>query len=81
MARSIVLDTGPLGRITHPRPNKEIAAWLWQVLVSGNIVIIPEISDYELRRNLLTEELGESIRRLDQLKEALTYLPLTTPTI
>ena len=78
MTRPIILDTGPLGRIAHPRPNKEIATWFRQVLASGNVVMIPEIADYELRRNLLAEELDESIRRLDELKKVLTYLPLTT---
>ncbi len=78
MTRPIILDTGPLGMIAHPRPNKDIAAWFQQVLEAGNTVIIPEIADYELRRNLLVEELDESIRRLDELKKVLTYLPLTT---
>lgn len=41
-------------------------------------VIIPEITDYELRRNLLLEGLSESVHRLDELKAVLTYLPLTT---
>jgi predicted nucleic acid-binding protein len=41
-------------------------------------VIIPEITDYELRRNLLLEGLFESVRRLDQLKAVLAYLPLST---
>lgn len=41
-------------------------------------VIIPEITDFELRRNLLLEGLVESVRRLDELKAVLTYLPLST---
>ena len=38
----------------------------------------PEIADYELRRNLILEGLMDSVRRLDQLKAVLTYLPLST---
>jgi len=41
-------------------------------------VIIPEITDFEVRRNLLLEGLMESVQRLDQLKAVLTYLPLST---
>jgi predicted nucleic acid-binding protein len=41
-------------------------------------VIIPEITDFEVRRNLLLEGLLESVQRLDELKALLTYLPLST---
>jgi hypothetical protein len=40
--------------------------------------MIPEIADYEVRRELLRARREVGIRRLDQLKEALTYLPITT---
>ena len=32
MAKQVVLDAGPLGMITHPRPNREIADWFKQML-------------------------------------------------
>ncbi len=70
MTRSIVLDSGPLGRIAHPRPSPEIVTWLQQLLASGAIIIIPEIADYEVRRGLLLEGLTKSIRRLNELKES-----------
>ena len=78
MAEIVILDTGPLGRIAHPRANVEIAAWLERLLESGAVVVVPEIADYELRRNLPLEGLLTSVARLDQLKAALTYLPITT---
>lgn len=78
MSRKILLDAGPLGKIAHPRPNPEITEWLQDILSGGNEVIIPEIADYEVRRNLLLSQLTKSIERLDQLKKFLTYLPLTT---
>ena len=81
MNRSVVLDSGPLGRIVHPRPNPEIIGWLAQLLESGATVILPEVADYEVRRNLLLEGLSRSVARLNQLKRALTYLPLTTETM
>jgi predicted nucleic acid-binding protein len=78
MTKCIVLDTGPLGKIAHPRPNQEIAAWLNRVVASGALVIIPEIADYELRRNMLLEGMASSLERLDELKDLLLYMPLTT---
>jgi predicted nucleic acid-binding protein len=50
-------------------------------LDEGGEVIIPEIADYEVRRNLLLTGLTPSVARLDQLKRFLTYLPLTTDTM
>jgi predicted nucleic acid-binding protein len=78
MTTCIVLDTGPLGRIAHPRPNEEIVRWLRRVVGSGALVIIPEIADYELRRNMLLEGMVSSLKRLDELKGLLFYMPLTT---
>jgi len=78
VTKSIMLDTSPLGRIAHPQPNPETVAWLHGLLDSGQLVLIPEIADYELRRNLLLEGLTASIRRLDQLRNTLLYMPLST---
>lgn len=78
MTKAVMLDSGPLGRIAHPRPNREIADWLEGLLSSGVAVIIPEIPDYEVRRNLLLERLTKSVERFDRLKDALIYQPLTT---
>jgi len=78
----LVLDTGPLGRIAHPSAdpaNSEILRWLVAWLRRGAEVFVPEIADYELRRELLRAGLQASVERLDQLKRELHYLPLTTP--
>jgi predicted nucleic acid-binding protein len=48
------------------------------MLGAGAVLVVPEISDYELRRNLPLEGLTDSIQRLDDLKVVLIYLPLTT---
>jgi len=48
-----MLDTGPLGKIAHPRVDPAIVAWLESLLRDSVEVIIPEIADYELRRELL----------------------------
>ena len=81
MTNVLVLDTGPTGQIAHPRPNQEITRWLQTTLMAGTIVVLPEIVDYELRRNFLLEiSRGRmeqrSLQRLDQLKQTLTFLPI-----
>ncbi len=76
--KPLLLDAGPLGKIAHPKRNTDIAAWLRRQLANGVQVIVPEITDYEVRWNLLLEGLLLSLSRLDGLKTTLTYLPLTT---
>ncbi len=81
MGKPIILDSGPLGKISHPRPNREITEWLQKILNTNTEIIIPEIADYEVRRSFLLTGLTKSIKRLDDLKRLLTYLPLTTETM
>lgn len=78
MTRPVMLDTGPLGRIAHPRQDPEMIHWLYGLVDTGTPVLLPEIVDYELRRSFLLENLTYSLSRLDRLKESLIYLPLTT---
>lgn len=80
MARTVLLDAGPLGLVTHPRveQNREAALWLRGLLSAGVPVLVPEISDYEVRRELLRAGKTRGLSRLDQLAEDLGYLPLTT---
>jgi len=78
MTKPVMLDSGPLGRIAHPRPNQEIMTWLMNLLKANVVVIIPEIADYEVRRSFLLAGLTKSIIRLNQLKQTLIYQPLST---
>jgi len=52
--------------------------WVQQALGVGIEIIIPEITDYEVRRSFLLAGLYKSIERLDLLKESFIYLPLNT---
>lgn len=78
MNEAMVLDAGVLSEAAHPRKNQEFARWFDHVLAIGTKVIIAEIADYEVRRELLRAEKEDGLRRLDLLKNTLTYLPLTT---
>lgn len=81
MTDRIVLDAGPLGMISHPRRNREIADWLVVRLRAGVEIIIPEIAGYEVRRELLRAGKRKGLERLDHLKRELTYLPLDSATM
>jgi predicted nucleic acid-binding protein len=77
----IVLDTGPLGLVTNPKLSAESVAcaqWLQTHITLGSRVIIPEIADYEVRRELLRANKTKGIARLDDLAKFLEYLPITT---
>ncbi len=78
MSKIVLLDTSPLGMIVHPKPAPEIVAWLRRLLQEQVKIIVPEIADYELRRELLRIGSIRSIERLNELKNDLDYLPLTT---
>lgn len=81
MSEIVLLDTGPLGMLAHPRPTPEIVAWLRDLLQANVRVCLPEIADYELRRELLRGGKAKSIERLNALKAGLDYLPITTETM
>ena len=80
MTRVILLDTGPLGQVTHPRMQPQIGEWL-RVLQQNSIALrVPEIADYELRRELLRSGKQKSIERLNKLGESC-LIPLTPQTM
>lgn len=81
MSKVVLLDAGPLGMVTHPRKNPEIKTWLQQLLRRGVVVMVPEIADYEVRRELLRAGKRKGVARLDALKTAIGYVPLTTETM
>lgn len=81
MSRVVLLDSGPLGMVTNPRATPlalECQLWLDSLELKGYKVMLPEIADYEVRRELLRAGKVTGITRLDQLKAAITYRPLTT---
>ncbi len=81
MARIIVLDSGPLGLAAH-RPNltevRQCLAWLARLELSGARIVLPEIADFEVRRELLRARIASGIGRLDRLKTRFFYLPIST---
>ncbi len=81
MSRIILLDAGPLGLVTNPRAateNHECNLWLQTQLRRGVRVLVPEIADYEVRRELLRAGKSRGLARLDALQQSIGYIPLTT---
>ena len=79
--RAVILDTGPLGLLTNPKVSAEGLAcrqWVRDHITAGVEVFLPEIADYEVRRELLQARLLSSVARLDTLRDELDYLALTT---
>lgn len=79
MTRAVLLDSGPLGLLSAPPGHAAgCTQWLASLLAAGAHVVVPEIADYEVRRELLRANKSKSIARLDALAAATDYLPLTT---
>jgi hypothetical protein len=56
MSLIVLLDAGPLGMITNPKTsveNETCKDWLAKIASTAAKVMIPEIADYEVRRELL----------------------------
>ena len=77
----VLLDSGPLGMITNPRAtleNQRCRQWLGELLAAGVRVVVPEITDYEVRRELLRARRLRGIAHLDRAKTTLEYMPIST---
>lgn len=84
MCKYIFLDSTPLGLLSTPevkRPSKEVLAirqWAIRLDRAGCELIVPEITDYEIRRELLRANKPSSIAELNGLKSKFLFLPLTS---
>jgi predicted nucleic acid-binding protein len=77
----VVLDTGVLGLLSRS-PRKLDAAtcrkWAHDLMAGGARVVVPEISDYELRRELVRIRASAGLKRLDALGGRFHYVSITT---
>ena len=81
MSRTILLDSGPLGLITNPRASPPAAAcgqWVVNAISGGAVVVVPEIADYEVRRELIRARRIAGIARLDAFIGQVEFLPIET---
>ena len=84
MARLVFLDAGPLGIVCAP-PGKPKADSFkkrfeeWRK--AGIKILIPEIADYEVRRELIRDHRHQSILRLNELRQIADFVLIQSPAI
>jgi hypothetical protein len=84
MSRIILLDAGPLGLLSQPRPTPTSLAcrqWAVNLTTARARLHIAEIADYEVRRELLRARKRRGVERLNQLKADFEYVVITTATM
>ena len=81
MSQVVLLDAGLIGLVTNPKQSTESTAcmqWLQGLIISDIRVVVPEIADHEVRRELLRASKTRGLARLDKLVQSLEYLPIST---
>lgn len=82
MIQAVLLDAGPLSLAAQRRGKSAEAddckQWVASLALRGVRVYVPEIADYEVRRELLRAKKRAGIARLDAMKATARYLPITT---
>ncbi len=81
MATLVLLDSTPLSLITNPKASsstQDYQEWFQNLAERNYLPVLPEIIDYEVRRELIRARKQAGIRRLDQLKKEILFLPITT---
>ncbi|MGL5132214.1 MAG: hypothetical protein ACRC78_06775, partial [Planktothrix sp.] len=76
MSQVILLDSAPVGLITNPKAMPlavQCQQWFLSFSQRGYQVILPEIIDYEIRRELLKANKLSGIRKLEELKSEIIY--------
>jgi hypothetical protein len=83
MPEIVLLDSGPLG-LASGRPGSPVPdrcrLWIDGLLARGVEVVVPEVADNEVRRELTRVRAYPSLQRLDELVTlgGLSYAPVTT---
>jgi len=75
MSKVILLDTHPLSAITHPKVKPEVLKWLKSLQEDETTLRVPEIADYELRRELIRQGLINSSSKANNYYQLFTYSP------
>jgi predicted nucleic acid-binding protein len=75
----VLLDSYPLGALSHPIPDVGILRWAAACHSAGHELYVPEVFDYEVRRELLRANKKIGIGKLNALKTVFRFLPITSP--
>ena len=67
---AVLLDAGPLGLLTNPNNDSQAIAsraWLASLSAAGRQVFVPEVTDYEVRRELIRIQSHSALANSDAL--------------
>lgn len=83
MIRAVILDTSPLGLLTRRKGALDLAEcqkWIRDHTAAGTRIVVPEVADYEIRREMVRAGNPLGIQRLETFISARAdrYLPITT---
>ncbi|MBC8140298.1 MAG: nuclease [Armatimonadetes bacterium] len=83
---AVFLDTSPLSLVTQRRGKSveadECQTWASALTQNTIAIVVPEVADYELRRELIRLRKTTAIARLDAFPALIgEYLPLDTDTV
>ena len=70
--------------VTNPKGSPETEScktWFEDLVYRGHEFVIPEIADYEVRRELMRADKQHGLARLDALRQLVGYAPITTTAI
>ena len=80
----VFLDSGPLGLLTNPNSTQNvlnISNWVSACIAARHTICIPEIIDYELRREFTLMNKFKSLTRLDGYREQLEFVTIKSETM
>lgn len=81
MTLHILLDSYPLGLLATPVRSSAtlpLATWAADCVAAGHEIYIPEVIDYELRRELLRAKKTTSVTELNTLRANFNFLPINS---
>lgn len=80
MLKTIVLDTTELSAIVLPKADdhKQTLDWFKNLITKDSEPVILEVVDYEVRRGLLSKNKKKALKKLDELCEMVTFIPIDT---
>ena len=79
MARYVFLDSGPLGLVSQRegKPDADRCRdWLRALETAGARIFVPEIADYEVRRELIRARATDGLARLNRVLDRFPLLLL-----
>ncbi len=81
MNKVVLLDACTLGMVSNPndsQDNRRCQEWAMDLHRKGTSVCIPEIADYEIRRELIRANKAVGLAELERIIGIYRYLPLCT---